>query len=152
MEQKRSKVISAEIIKGKDGKPVQNDKRHYFHAIAMENGDKGIYASIKDIQTYFVAGREMEYEIGEVPKESDPTKTFIKIKPFYQKTQPLNQGTVDHKPKPTYSLTDIAVASQRRAVEAWLGNGIGREDIQSFSKEMSQYLIDLIDELNRTEI
>ena len=172
METKTSNVFSAVLIK-KDGKPVQNNRNNYYHRIVMRNKDVGIYESIKDIQTAFVPGKDVEYEIGQVPKENNPNETYTKIKPIYKKAQvqeekplpplktaaevseALNSVIAEeqaHKPIPTYSLTDVAIASQRRAVEAWLGNGIGREDIQSFSKEMSEYLVELIGDLNRSNV
>ena len=173
METKTSKVIAANLLK-KDGKPVQNKRNNYMHRITMENKDSGWYESIKDIQTAFVVGQEAEYEIGQMPKENNPNELYTKIKPVYKKAQVQEETKAEppletaqqaskafdeliaeeqaHKPIPVLSLSDIAIASQKRAVEAWIGNGIGREDIQSFSREMAQYLTDLIEELSRGNV
>jgi hypothetical protein len=73
---KKSKVIK---VTGNGTWSPKNDPSKVFYAyeIEMENGDTGIYNSIKDNQNKFVEGEMTNYEFtgGEYPK----------IKPHYEK-------------------------------------------------------------------
>lgn len=169
MATKTSKVVSVTLVMNGD-KPFQTKHKNYYHKVVMENGDKGFFETPYDRQIKFVPSTEVEYEIFQAKKEDKPNETFSKIRPVKkeegQQSAPPPAPTQappepeappipdEWKDKPTiaYDTTQIVIASQQRAVEAWLGNGIGREDIPAFAKEMAHFLVDLIDELNREKV
>lgn len=156
MEKKKGTPIFVLLMADKEGSPVQDSKKLYYHQIEMDNGDKGAYRSKKDQQDYFVVGKQVDYEIGPKPKTDKPKETFTAIMPdwgdkYSDRPKAQSKPVRTSVPPADNTYLEIAIESNKRAIEAWLGNGIGREDIKEFSREVAQYLIDLINELNRTE-
>ena len=162
-ELKKARVTKNHLYK-KDGVPYQDKGKGYYHSIDWDNGDRASYRSLQDVQTDFVAGQETEYYLLENGVFDDGKKKYKVFTP--QQKADEERKAIEKANRPAYgggggkggwqpkttqeAKRDITSMTMRYAVDLWVADKAGREDLREIYKELTQYVWDMMDELEAT--